>query len=248
MTVDSGLILALDTSGDVCSAASVRDGVLISEHIFRHGMHLSERLLDHITEVLADAGGTPEQCDAFAVGLGPGSFTGVRIGIMTIKTFAELLEKPVYATGSLVAMAASVRDIPNAFVVPVHPCRAGVVYSGIYKLTGNAVHTELEAGAYPLAELAATATELKGTLVFCGPAASKDANRELILDTAGIGVERVVFSSVIYPRASEIGRIAAARIEAGDSGTTALSVVPMYISPPPITMGKGLNAPPVATN
>ena len=92
---DSSLALAMDTSGDVCSIAVLRGGKLISEHIFRHGMHLSERLLEHVEAVLADADAKPAEVDLFGVGLGPGSFTGTRIGVMTLKTFAFMLERPI---------------------------------------------------------------------------------------------------------------------------------------------------------
>ena len=236
------ILLALETCGDVCSAAAYSDGVLVSEHLFRHGMHLSERLLDDICAVLKDADASPEACDFFAVGVGPGSFTGVRIGVMTVKTFAALLNKPVYPVSSLEMMAASLRDVPEAVIVPIHPCRSGVVYSGIYRFGTGDTEILLAPGAYPIEELAALVQQQQGLPIYCGPAIKRC--REDLEDLhAGYPV---VFSSIVYPRASEAGRIALERRVKGDVGQDAGSILPEYISPPPITMGKGLNAPPTS--
>jgi tRNA threonylcarbamoyladenosine biosynthesis protein TsaB len=239
---NSEILLALETCGDVCSAAAYRGDVLVSEHIFRHGMHLSERLLDHVTQVLKDADASPQTCDLFAVGVGPGSFTGVRIGVMTVKTIASLLQKPVYALSSLEIMAASLRDVPDACIVPIHPCRSGVVYGSIYRFHGDVTEALAAPAAYALDELVALVQSQAMRPIYCGPAI-KRSREELEELHAG---SPVVFSSVSFPRASEAGRIALERRLKGDMGQVAGSILPEYISPPPITMGKGLNAPPAS--
>src|SRR5258706_13247436 len=98
-------LLAMETSVDVCSVAVLRDGQFIAEHTFRHGMHLSERLMAHLDTVLGDADTTLEQIEAFAVGIGPGSFTGTRIGVMTLKTLALVQKKPMVGISGLDALA-----------------------------------------------------------------------------------------------------------------------------------------------
>ena len=97
------LMLAMDTSGDVCSVAALRNGQFVVEHAFRHGMHLSERLFGHIEGVLKEADAVLDDVTAFAIGVGPGSFTGTRIGVMTLKTLAVVQNKPLYGVNSLEA-------------------------------------------------------------------------------------------------------------------------------------------------
>ena len=66
----------MDTSGDVCSVAVLRNGQFVTEHAFRHGMHLSERLFEHIEGVLQEADAVLDDVTAFAVGAGAGIVYG----------------------------------------------------------------------------------------------------------------------------------------------------------------------------
>ena len=127
------LLLALDTSGDVCSVALLRGGQLVSEHTFLHRMHLSERLLDHFSAVLGDANASLDDVAAFGIGIGPGSFTGTRIGVMTLKTLAAVQRRPIYAVDSLLAVAGSYRGVERSLVVPMLPCRTGVVFAALFR-------------------------------------------------------------------------------------------------------------------
>ena len=89
------LILALDTSGDICSAAIFDGERELSTLTFRHDRQLSERLPAIIDFLLADRRISLQDIEVFAVGLGPGSFTGVRIGVTLAKTFAHALKPPI---------------------------------------------------------------------------------------------------------------------------------------------------------
>lgn len=235
--VDISLVLAIETSGDVCSVASLRSGLLVSEHIFRHGMHLSERLLEHVDAVLSDADAQPEDVDLFAVGLGPGSFTGTRIGVMTIKTFALLLRRPVYGIDSLAAMAQAYAGVRDTLIVPMHPCRSGIVYTGLYDASKDVPETIHEPCALSILDLAniASATAYH-TLCFVGTASVK--YRAELLSSLGSNASRAVFGEVMYPRASDVGSFAMAKVRVGFQADNALNLVPQYVSPPPITMPK----------
>src|ERR1051326_1892282 len=121
------ILLAMETSVDVCGAAVFRNGLLAAEHTFRHGMHLSERLMAHLDAVLKEADATLEQVEAFAVGIGPGSFTGTRIGVMTMKTLASVRERPLVGISGLAALAHEYTGLHGVAVTSLIPCRAGVV-------------------------------------------------------------------------------------------------------------------------
>ena len=101
----SSIVLAIETSGDICGVAVLRNGELIAEHTFRHGMHLSERLIGHIDGVLEESSASLEALDIIAVGIGPGSFTGTRVGVMTAKTLASLRKVALYGINAMEAHA-----------------------------------------------------------------------------------------------------------------------------------------------
>jgi tRNA threonylcarbamoyladenosine biosynthesis protein TsaB len=133
------LTLALDTSGDICSVAvaDAAKGLLLSEYSFAHNRRLTERLPGIVDFVLKDAGVTLETIDAFAVGLGPGSFTGVRVGVTMAKVWAEVLGKPLYGMSSLEAMAEMFGCWADRVVVAFVPSRSGEVIAEAFDQGGS---------------------------------------------------------------------------------------------------------------
>src|SRR5579871_1570751 len=231
------VLLAMETSGDVCSVAVFREGRFVAEHTFRHGMHLSERLMGHVDAVLRDGDVTLAHVTAFAVGIGPGSFTGTRIGVMTIKTLAAVLEKPVVGIGSLDALAAEYLGLAEVCVVPILPCRAGVVYTCPLMVSEARPHPISEPAALSLAELAALLVEREPqSVLFCGEAVGRYAAglQELLSDAPF----PVSFGQVRFPRASLVAQLAHDRLQINPAGEDVLSLVPLYISPPPISAPK----------
>ena len=99
------LILSIDTSTSVCSVAVHQDGKLLAcAELFLDKTH-SENLAAIIHDVMGYLGFTPKDFDAFAVSKGPGSYTGLRIGVSTAKGLCFANDKPLLAIGSLEAMA-----------------------------------------------------------------------------------------------------------------------------------------------
>lgn len=237
----SGLLLALETSGDVCGVAVLRTGLFIAERTFRHGMHLSERLMGHIDGVLTDASASIADVDVFAVGLGPGSFTGTRIGVMTAKTLAAVLGRPIVGVDGLAALAAAYLGLSESIVVPLLPCRAGVVYTAAFRVDGVAPEMLFGAEALTPADLIARLEEIGATRVlFCGPAG---ARYRVELEAAPFGV---AFGAALFARASAVGGLAAARLASGQASDDAVALVPVYVSPPPITLPKAVSGLPGA--
>lgn len=232
------IVLALDTSGDVCSIALLQGDALLAECVFRHEMHLSERLTDRLDEVLKTGDHAMDEVELLAAGIGPGSFTGTRIGVMTAKTFAFVTGKPLVGVDGLIAMAAEYVGVP-AVVTPVLPCRAGVVYCAAYLTAGTVPVPLAEPEARTFEELGSLlqslAAEHTGTVLFCGAAARSEARlREALAGSSSA----IAFGEVEYPRAARIGAIAYRRLAGGDSPADAMTLTPLYISPPPITLSK----------
>ena len=100
------LILALDTTTRAASCALSRDGVVLREDTFDPSRQLALQLPDALEAVLALAGAELREVDAFAVATGPGSFTGLRIGIATMQGLAFAAEKPLIGISALTALSA----------------------------------------------------------------------------------------------------------------------------------------------
>jgi tRNA threonylcarbamoyladenosine biosynthesis protein TsaB len=231
------LVVAIETSGDLCGVAVLRDGVLAVEQTFRHHMHLSEGLLETVQTVLHVAGSSLGDVTALAVGIGPGSFTGTRIGVMTAKTLAAVREIPLYGIVGLEAMAWSYRGLREVRVIPLLPCRNGVVFSARYDVSGSAPIMEADPDALSVeavvTQLVAASVE---RVLLCGsavPRYGEDLRSRLIENgiTVSLGDERC-------PQAAVIGQLALARMACGMPADSPFDLVPLYISPPPITMPK----------
>jgi tRNA threonylcarbamoyladenosine biosynthesis protein TsaB len=112
------LILAFDMATSVVTSALVQDGAVIVERVSK-----PRSVLEDIDALLREAGVEPEQLDALAVGTGPGSFTGVRIGLATARALAFALDVPAAGVSTLDALAAGA---PGA--VPVIDAKRGEVF------------------------------------------------------------------------------------------------------------------------
>ncbi|KPD25100.1 tRNA (adenosine(37)-N6)-threonylcarbamoyltransferase complex dimerization subunit type 1 TsaB [Idiomarina zobellii] len=125
-------LLAIDTSTENCSVALVHDGKLTTRDIESPREH-SQKLLPFVEEVLDSAGVSLAELDGLVVGAGPGSFTGVRIGVSMAQGLAFSADLPVYPVCSLQALAQqAIRKNDVAGVVACIDARMGEVYYSLY--------------------------------------------------------------------------------------------------------------------
>jgi tRNA threonylcarbamoyladenosine biosynthesis protein TsaB len=128
------LTLAVDTSNSFGSLALLRDGALLAVLPMRSDEGFSSVLFRDLSVLLAQSGlGLPE-IDLYAVNAGPGSFTGLRVGLTAVKAWAEACEKPIAAVGGLEAVAAQ-QPYAEGWLVPILDARRGQIYAGIYRRT-----------------------------------------------------------------------------------------------------------------
>ena len=118
-------VLGIDSSTLIASVAVVRDGVVVAETVLDTEGQTSAMLVA-IDRACKQAGVVPKQLDAIAIGAGPGSFTGLRIGMATAKGIAFAIGKPVWAVSSLAALAYG----RGAGAIAVLDARKGEVYVG----------------------------------------------------------------------------------------------------------------------
>lgn len=132
------IVLGVDTSSDAAAVGLVADGVLLCEYTVNNGKNHSIKVLPMIEAVLLQAGISFADIDVYACGVGPGSFTGVRIGVATAKGFAQSWNKPVVSMSSLRILAENVCGYKGLRVSLIY-ARADELFCGAYDAEGNEV-------------------------------------------------------------------------------------------------------------
>lgn len=130
------LILAFESSAKAASVALVRDGVLLAESFQNNGKTHSATLMPMAERLLGDCGVTAGSLDAVAVAKGPGSFTGVRIGVAAAKGLAWAAEKRICGVSTLEAMAFQIIQ-QKGVICPVMDARRSEVYNALFASDGR---------------------------------------------------------------------------------------------------------------
>jgi tRNA threonylcarbamoyladenosine biosynthesis protein TsaB len=215
------LILSLDTSSPAGSCALLRDANILSERISTDHEPYSASVLRDTEELLDGAHVSLGQIDLFAVDAGPGSFTGLRVGLATVKGWAEVLGKPIAAVSGLEALAAQASPSVGAgsFIAAVMDARRGQVFGGLY-LAGNAwgildrIGEEIVATADEFAEFVQGKLAGRRLVLAC---ASPELVRPTIEGQGLDGWKVEVVSRVLAPVIGKLGYAKALRGEAIDA-------------------------------
>ena len=221
-------ILVIDTSGPVCGAAVMDEEKVYSEYTAQNRNTHSASLMPMIEAALKAAGTELKEIGAIAAVTGPGSFTGVRIGVATAKGLAHGAGIPCIPVDALEALAVSAGTF-DGLVCPIHDARAGQVYGAVFRegerLTGDE--------PMKLEDFLDQAEKLGERFLFPGDGAP--VHRDAI--TARLG-NRAVFAPAFrsYLRPSAAGWIALNRGEATDY----LGLQATYLRPPNAQKNKKL--------
>ena len=141
-------VLALDTATEIGAIALVEGDTLLAQTQLRVEKTHSKNLWRAIRFLLAETGWGLEQIDLWAVSTGPGSFTGVRIGLATVKGLAWVTQKPVIGVSTLEVLALSVTPTPY-LICPILDARRQEVYFAFYRYTSaGAVRMVREPGPF----------------------------------------------------------------------------------------------------
>ncbi len=159
-------ILGIETSTKTGSVAIVSDKGVVAQYSLNIEVTHSERLMSTIDRVLKDSGTGIGDIGGFAVSIGPGSFTGLRIGLATAKGLALATGKPIAAVSTLETLA---RNLPFAAypVCPLLDARKKEVYCAVYRLENEDPIRVMPETALPIRELAA---KIPGRTLFTGEA------------------------------------------------------------------------------
>lgn len=137
-------ILAVDTSSKICAVAILEDNKVIDEIKLDNGKTHSENLMPIIKEILDKNDLTLKDMNLIAVSVGPGSFTGIRIGIATIKPMAEVYNLPVASVTSLETLARNIENKEKDFtIISLIDARNNQVYAGFFDTEYNLKEDEI---------------------------------------------------------------------------------------------------------
>lgn len=160
-------ILAVDTSSSVASCAIVDGEKLISERILNNKLTHSQTIMPMIASALAESELKAEDIDVFAAVNGPGSFTGLRIGVSAVKALAHAVNKPCAAISTLEAMAYNIM-FTEYLIAPIMDARRGEVYNAIYRFEDNKLVTVIEPRAVSVDECCEDILKIGKKTVFLG--------------------------------------------------------------------------------
>jgi tRNA threonylcarbamoyladenosine biosynthesis protein TsaB len=214
-------ILAVDTSTRAGSVAFLEDDTVVAELRASSAETHAKRLMRMVDGTLQLAGLGLEACDAFAVTIGPGSFTGLRIGISTVKGFAFATGKPVTGVSTLDALA---HQFPCCnLVCPLLDARKGEVYTALYRVGTRETLEKVspDRAVRPQEWL----TGIQEACLFVGNGAV--AYKDLIEDVLGRQARFAPFH-LHAPRASVVGALGLGQIKGGQT-TEASALVPLYV-------------------
>ena len=219
------VILGIESSAVSASAAVVSDGKLLSEVFLNVGLTHSVTLLPAIRQVIDGSGISISDIDAVAVSNGPGSFTGVRIGVSTAKGIAEPDSKKCVPVSTLETIAYPLSG-SDCIAVSVMDARCNQVYCAIFECNAQGVSRITADDAVSLDSLAETLLQFSGKRIILIGDGADISYRYLADKVDGISVAS---SLIKYQRASSVALLAEKKLEINDSVTTPSELVPSYL-------------------
>jgi len=218
------LILGIETSTKTGSVAVVSDDCVIAQYSLNIEITHSELLMATVDRVLTDTGMTLSQFDGFAVAIGPGSFTGLRIGVSTVKGLALAADRPVAAVPTLQALAWNVPC--SAYpVCAMLDARKNEVYASLYAFDRSVFHQLMPEAVLSLKLLV---NRITGKTVFTG-----EASHIHRADIEGLFGDRALFAprSAVLPSAAAVAELGLEMIKSGKHSDPD-GLAPLYIRRP----------------
>ena len=217
------LILAFETTAKAGSVALMQDGKLLAESYQNTGLTHSQTILSMAEDMLKSCGLTPRDVQAVAVAAGPGSFTGVRIGVAAAKGFAWGGELPCYGVSTLEAMALNL-GIYEGYVAAVMDARRAQVYNAVFQVEAGKLTRLCDDRAISLEDLGAELKNCEKPVFLVGDGSV------LCYNTLKEQVPGLVQppEHTMHQRAAGVALAAMAQIKRGDPGDPA-ALTPNYL-------------------
>lgn len=215
-------ILAIDTTTDICSVAICEYTNLIAQMTINTGNKHSQTLLPSVEQILKIAELSLDSIDAYACSTGPGSFTGVRIGVSTVKGLAYGRQKPCISVSSLEALAYNLLG-NDGIASPVINARRGHVYNALFRSCDGGMERLCPDRILSISELDCE-LEGKSGVVLCGDGTD--------ITKAGLksACVKVASEQLKFQNAYSVALCALKKYESGDIMTD-VSISPVYLRP-----------------
>ncbi len=222
-------LLAFDTAAAACSAAVWVDGTVAAHRFAAMRRGHAEALLPMLRAAMADAGLGFEALDAVATTVGPGAFTGLRIGLSAARAIGLAAGIPVFGIGTLEAVAAAVqpRAGGRTILVALETQRAEV-YAQVFDSSGAAIGPAVADTVEAVADRSPA-----GAVGVAGDAAERMA---AALRSRRPGIDLVLLDGADAPDAVAVAELAARRVAAGLPPPDAPPPAPIYLRPPSVTL------------
>ena len=217
------LILAFETSAKAASVAITENGKLLAESYQNTGLTHSQTLMVMAEDALKQCGKTVSDVTAVAVAEGPGSFTGVRIGVAAAKGFAWGKALPCYGVSTLEAMAVSLGAY-QGHICACMDARRSQVYNALFSVNGGELQRITGDRAIALSDLAGELKALEGPIFLVGDGSN------LTHKTLSSEIPNLVLPPEhrMHQRAVGVALLAEAKIAAGEDGNAA-ALQPNYL-------------------
>ena len=216
-------ILSVDSSSVTASVAITENGKILSEKFINNGLTHSQTLMPMVESAINDSGVSVNDIDLFAITNGPGSFTGVRIGIASVKGMADALDKKCIAISTLEAIAQPLKN-QDVIACAVMDARCNQVYTALFN-NGNRL---CEDKAILIDELGDELKQYDKKIVFIGDGSvlCYDKLHEIIQNC------EVADENIRFVHGSNVGFVAEEKIKNQEEPISSANLVPFYLRLP----------------
>ena len=216
-------ILAIDTATQVAGVALLNEKKLISEYLIDYKLKHSKKLIHSLNYLLENVEMNYSDIDYFAIAIGPGSFTGLRIGLASVKALAQATQKQIIPVSTLEALAYNI-SYSSGIVCPLLDARRNQVYSALFKTNNSGKVERLTPDkALSIQDLLIQLKEYNNPVFFLGDGAEKFKNQLLIKENY-----QIVKSYLRLSQAASIGYYALENI---DKAQDYQVIEPSYLRP-----------------
>jgi len=214
------LVLGIDTSGYANTIGVADDGRILADFVFETRNESLAKIMLNVDGVLKKASLSLEDIDGFGVGLGPGSWTGIRIGVTVGKIFAYCTGKPVKGISTLEVLAYGARDCHTLICPIVDAGARETMYAAFYRSGNNGIH---QVGDYYVGDLLGLAEMIKEPVVLVAADVPRYRNvmSQLLKSITIEALENA-------PSGAAVALLAAAHLQSGEHDDT-LALAPLYL-------------------
>lgn len=214
-------MLSVDSSAAPASVCLCEDGKIIADYYLNTGFTHSQTLMAMTESVLKISGKSAADIDVYAVNSGPGSFTGVRIGVSAVKGMAYAADKPCVEVSTLESMAYNFLG-SHAVICACMDARRSQVYNALFRMDGEKIERISEDRAIAIEDLLNELKAFEGEIILIGDGS------ELVFNSADDPAVRLSSANLRFQRASSVAMAALEKYNRGECVTPA-ALMPRYL-------------------